>query len=64
MVVKELYVFVGIIIYIRVYKEPRINMYWNTDFNKGLLHLITTHISLVRFQQIKRYCYISDSVQD
>ncbi|KAE9364194.1 hypothetical protein N431DRAFT_496766 [Stipitochalara longipes BDJ] len=31
----------------------------NTDFNKGPLHSITTHISLYRFKQIKRYYHIS-----
>ena len=64
MLVKELYVFISTIIYIGVHKEPRIDMYWNTDFNKGPLHSITTHMSLIRFQQIKRYCHISDIIQD
>jgi hypothetical protein len=56
---EELYAFIGSIIYMGVYVEPEIAMYWNTDFNKGPLHPITTHITLRRFQQIKRYCYIS-----
>jgi hypothetical protein len=28
-----------------VHTEPEIAMYWNTDFNKGPLHSITTHIT-------------------
>ena len=28
--------FIGAIIYIGVYEELDISMYWNTDFNKGL----------------------------
>jgi hypothetical protein len=56
--------FISTIIYIGVYKEPRIDMYWNTDFNKGPLHSITNHILLCRFEQIKRYCYISNIKQD
>jgi hypothetical protein len=56
---EELYVFIGSIIYMGVHAEPEIAMYWNTDFNKGPLHSITTHISLYRFEQIKRYCHIS-----
>jgi hypothetical protein len=50
--------FLGVIIYIGVHKEPRVKMYWNTDFNKGPLHSIPNHISLCRFKQIKQYCHI------
>jgi hypothetical protein len=52
-------VFLGVIIYIGVYKEPNIKIYWNTDFNTGPLYTILNHISLCRFEQIKRYCHIS-----
>jgi hypothetical protein len=52
-------VFLGVIIYIGVYEEPDIKTYWNTDFNTGPLHTISNHISLCRFEQIKRYCHIS-----
>jgi hypothetical protein len=34
-------------------------MYWNTNFSTGPLHPISNHISLCRFEQIKRYCHIS-----
>lgn len=51
--------FLGAIIYMGVHEEPQIEMYWNTDFNKGPLHSISSHISLCRFKQIKRYCHIS-----
>jgi len=59
LLIEELYVFLGTIIYMGVHEEPAIEMYWNTDFNKGPLHTISTHISLRRFQQIKRFCHIS-----
>lgn len=59
MLIEELYVFLGAIIYMGVHEEPQIEMYWNTDFNKGPLHSISSHISLCRFKQIKRYCHIS-----
>jgi hypothetical protein len=59
LLMEELYVFVSAIIYMGVYVEPQIEMYWNTDFNKGPLHSISTHMSLCRFEQIKRYCHIS-----
>jgi hypothetical protein len=59
LLVEELYVFLGAIIYMGVHKEPQIGMYWNTSFNKGPLHTISNHISLHRFEQIKRYCHVS-----
>jgi hypothetical protein len=49
LLVEELYVFIGVIIYMGIYKEPQIPMYWNTNFNKGPLHLILAHISLCCF---------------
>jgi hypothetical protein len=62
--VDKSYVFLGVIIYIGVYKEPQTLMYWNTDFSKGPLYLILNHILYNRFEQIKRYCYISCSEKD
>jgi L-rhamnose mutarotase len=64
LVVEELYVFIGSIIYMGIHEEPEISMYWNTDPEKGPLHTIKEHISLTRLQQIKRYCHISDSESD
>ena len=46
LLVEELYAFLGAIIYIGVHEEPQIEMYWNTDFNKGPLHSISSHILL------------------
>ncbi len=42
-----------------VHYEPQIELYWNSDFNKGPLYIITAHMGLCRFEQIKRYCHIS-----
>jgi hypothetical protein len=64
LLLEELYVFIGVIVYMGVHEEPAIPMYWNSDFNKGPLHPITNHISLQRFQQIKRHCHISDPQSD
>jgi hypothetical protein len=38
---------------------PVVEMYWNADFERGPVHTISTHISLCRFEQIKRLCHIS-----
>ena len=50
LLVDELYVFIGAIIYMGIREEPDTSMYWNTDFNKGPLHTIPSHISLHRYQ--------------
>ena len=59
LLVEEFYVFLGTIIYMGVHEEPQVEMYWNTDFNKGPLYSILSYISLYRFKQIKQYYYIS-----
>ena len=59
LLVDELYVFIGAIIYMGIHEEPDASMYWNTDFNKGPLYTIPSYMSLRRYQQIKRYCHIS-----
>jgi hypothetical protein len=46
LLVEELYVFFGAIIYMGVYEKPQISMYWNVDFNEGPLYIISNHISL------------------
>jgi hypothetical protein len=64
LLVEELYVFLGVIIYMGVHEEPQVEMYWNTNFNTGPLHSIPNHISLCRFEQIKRYCHVSCPEKD
>ena len=56
--------FIRAIIYMGIYEEPSLAMYWNTDINKGPLYTLPHHISLHRFEQIKRYYYISCSESD
>ena len=55
----ELQVFIGVIIYMGVHREPDINWYWNTEIAKGPIHSIPSYLSLRRFEQIKRYLHIS-----
>ena len=64
LVVEELSVFIGALIYMGVQEEPRKDMYWNTDRNKGTIHTISAHIALNRYEEIKRYCHISDVEDD
>lgn len=60
----EFKVFLGIIIYMGIHKEPQTSQYWNSDFNKGPLHPISSNISLTRWEQIKRYLHISSPSKD
>jgi len=52
-------VFLGAIIYMGIYGELAIEMYWNIDFLRGLVHTILAYILLCCFEQIKRLCHIS-----
>jgi Transposase IS4 len=64
MIPEELRVFVGALIYMGIHKEPQIKDYWNTNIHLGPLHTIASHISLRRFEQIKRFLHISDAEED
>jgi hypothetical protein len=37
-------VFISAIIYIGVYKEPSIPLYWNINLDKGLVYIIVKYI--------------------
>jgi hypothetical protein len=63
-IVDELYVLIGAVIYMGMHDEPNPAMYWTTDKTKGPLHTLSHHISLRRYEQIKRYCHISWSESD
>ena len=64
LVVEEIYVFLGVLIYMGIHEEPRIDMYWNTDKTRGPIHTVSTHIALIRYEEIKRYCHISSAEND
>jgi hypothetical protein len=55
----EIHIFIGIIIYMGLFREPSIKGYWRQNPADGPLHIIHEYISLIRFQQIKRYLHIS-----
>ena len=61
---EELRVFLGVVIYMGVYPCPQIEDYWNTDLKKGPNHTVAIHMSLVRFEQIKRYLHVSSIEAD
>ena len=58
LVMKELHIFLAILIYLGLYPQNGIEELWNTD-STGPVHEISKEITLKRFQQIKRYLHIS-----
>ena len=53
-------VFLGILLLMGLDHSPSIKSYWNTDSSKSLYVTIRRVMTLVRFQQIKRYFKMSD----
>jgi hypothetical protein len=47
-----------------IHKEPNIEEYWQKDITKGLVYSPALYMTLKRFQQIKRYLYISCPAED
>ncbi len=49
----------GVILYMGIHYKPQIELYLNPDFAQGPLYIISAHLSLRRFKQIKRYYHVS-----
>ena len=58
----ELKAFVGVLIYMGLYKSYRETQYWNQDTEEGPIHTFPTHMSLCRYQAMKRYLHIAPSL--
>ncbi|CAG8660293.1 6911_t:CDS:2, partial [Paraglomus brasilianum] len=58
---KELIVWIALVIYQGLFKLPSLDQYWNKD-PKYPIHHIAKHMSLKRYEQIKRYLHISPPV--
>lgn len=57
---RELLAYIATYIYMGLHPEHNVAEYWNTDPEKGPLHLLVRrNISLVRWQQLDRYFHIS-----
>lgn len=62
--IEDIKVFFGILIYMGVHPEPRIDLYWRQDRREGPLHSPPLYMGLKRFEQIKRYLHISPPDQE
>jgi hypothetical protein len=55
----ELRIFIGIIIYMGVFRQSNVDKYWSTN-PEYPQHTITHFMTLFRFQQLKRYLHVSN----
>jgi hypothetical protein len=58
----EIRVLFGILYYIGVYREPNYLIYWETPKLDGLGHTLSKHMTLNRYENIRRFLYISKPV--
>jgi hypothetical protein len=58
----ELKVFVGILIYMELHKSYSEEVYWIRDLSCSPLHTCALHMTLNRYQAIKRYLHISPNL--
>lgn len=54
-------IFIVILIYMRIHDSKRINLYFRRDSSLESVHTSQFYISQFRFEQLKRYIYISES---
>jgi hypothetical protein len=55
-------VWIAIVIYQGIHKEPEVKIYWNRDTNFPI-HRISKMMTLVRYGQIKRFIHIPSPFQ-
>jgi hypothetical protein len=60
---KEIRVFFGILIYMGVHDSQAVELYWREKPTEGPIHPVRLYMTLVRFQQIKRFLHISTPSQ-
>jgi Transposase IS4 len=55
----EIRVLFGIFYYMGVYREPNFRIYWEIPRPNGPIHAISQHMSLNRFENLRRYLHVS-----
>jgi hypothetical protein len=55
----EIRVLFGIFYYMGVHREPNYTIYWETPKPNGPIHALSKHISLNRFENLRRYLHVS-----
>lgn len=59
----EIRVFYGILYYMGVHKEPNYSIYWEKGKTDAPLHTISTHMTLNRYENLRRYIHVSKPTQ-
>jgi hypothetical protein len=60
----EIRVLFGVLIYMGVHKEPNYTIYWETSKAHGPNHTVSKHMSLNRYENLRRYLHISPPEPD
>jgi Transposase IS4 len=60
--VVELKQFLGIVLYMGLFPLPEVSLYWQSGF--GPVNLVSTVMSLKRYQQITTFIHVSDQRED
>lgn len=55
----EIRVLFGIFYYMGVHREPNYTMYWETPKPNGPIHALSKHMSLNRYENLRRYLHVS-----
>src|SRR5437667_113104 len=58
----EIRVFFGVLFYMGIHREPNYKMYWEVGKLEGPIHSISSHISLNRFENLRRYLHVSKPI--
>ena len=45
-----------------IHREPNYKMYWEVGKLEGPIHSISSHISLNRFENLRRYLHVSKPI--
>jgi hypothetical protein len=55
----EIRVLFGIFYYMGVHREPNYTIYWETPKSNGPIHTLSKHMSLNRYENLRRYLHVS-----
>ena len=58
----EIRVFFGVLFYMGIHREPNYKMYWEVGKLEGPIHSISSHISLNRLENLRRYLHVSKPI--
>jgi hypothetical protein len=60
----EIRVLFGILYYIGIHREPNYRIYWETSKPNGPIHALSKHMTLNRYENLRRFLHISKLVPE